>query len=192
MATLNASTPFQLVPNPYHIVPNPFEYNRAKIRTALHHSGEIWFCAKDVCEAVGLRWQGVGKSLRNIPAEWISIASLPNGDFQQDMYIICEPALYRLVFRSNKSLAVDFTNWVCCEIIPTIRKQGCYDQVSQQDQVKITKTIVKLVKELSHTQDAFIFDLLKRRLTSLCNCLGEPMPNLELLGQNRNQLGLGV
>lgn len=192
MATSNVNTPLQVIAKPYHIFPNPFEYNHVEIRAALHPSGDIWFCAQDVCMAVEIKWQGAGKSLRSIPAEWISIANISNALGKQDMHIICEPALYWLLSRSHKPMAVDFTHWVCGEVIPTIRKQGSFDPVSQQDQLTITESVIKLVKELRDTNDAFIFDLLKRRLKNLCNSLGEPIPNLALLGQDRDQLGLGV
>lgn len=44
----------------------------------------------------------------------------------RDLVIISEPAVYKLAFRSNKSEADAFTNWVVSEVLPAIRKSGRY------------------------------------------------------------------
>lgn len=49
----------------------------------------------------------------------------------QDTTVINEPAVYKLVFRSNKPEAEKFSDWVAEEVLPTIRKTGGY--VSNDD-----------------------------------------------------------
>ena len=39
---------------------------------------------------------------------------------------INEPNLYRIIFRSNKTEALNFQNWVFAEVLPSIRKTGSY------------------------------------------------------------------
>ncbi|MDO9957413.1 BRO family protein, partial [Glaesserella parasuis] len=50
----------------------------------------------------------------------------------QEVTFINEPNLYRIIFRSNKSQAIDFQNWVFEEVLPQIRKTGQYSQNSTQ------------------------------------------------------------
>ena len=46
------------------------------------------------------------------------------------MLVITEAGLYRLIFRSDKSEAKRFQDWVFKEVLPSIRKTGSYDTVS--------------------------------------------------------------
>ena len=50
---------------------------------------------------------------------------LTNGG-TQNMRIISESDLYRLVFGSELPNAVEFQDWVCEEVLPSIRKKGYY------------------------------------------------------------------
>ena len=45
---------------------------------------------------------------------------------EQDMKYISEGNLYRLIIRSKLPAAVRFENWVCDEVLPSIRKHGAY------------------------------------------------------------------
>ncbi len=48
-----------------------------------------------------------------------------NGGIQK-LKFINEPNLYRIIFRSNKTEALNFQNWVFAEVLPSIRKTGSY------------------------------------------------------------------
>lgn len=92
-----------------------------------------WFVAKDVCDALGIGWGS--RTLSNIPDAWRGVRKLrtprrnPDGSigFQlQDVVVINESAVYKLVFRSNRPEADAFTDWVADEVVPSIRKTGEY------------------------------------------------------------------
>ena len=51
----------------------------------------------------------------------------------QQITIINEPNLYRLIFRSNKPQAQAFADWVYSEVLPSIRKTGAYVSPAQQE-----------------------------------------------------------
>ena len=42
---------------------------------------------------------------------------------------ISEPGLYKLVFASRLETAEAFQDWVCEEVLPSIRKTGSYDNL---------------------------------------------------------------
>lgn len=95
---------------------------------------DLWFVAKDVCEALGISWRGTA-SLESIPASWRGIRKLRTPQANQygqrgfteiDVVVINEAAVYKLAFRSNKPSADAFTNWVAEEVLPSIRKTGSY------------------------------------------------------------------
>jgi prophage antirepressor-like protein len=84
-----------------------------------------WFAAKDICDILGL--SNTHQSLLNIPEKWkgvCKVSTINRGD--QDMSIVNESGLYKMILRSNKSEAQPFQEWVCEEVLPSIRKKGEY------------------------------------------------------------------
>ena len=102
-----------------------FNFNDTPIRT-VKDGDDVWFVAKDVCEALGITWKRTA-SLASIPDEWRGgwEFQLPSGI--QEMTVISEPAVYMLAFRSRRPEAVAFTRWVAEEVLPSIRKTGRYE-----------------------------------------------------------------
>ena len=92
-----------------------------KIRTA-GTSEDPMFCLKDVCDALGLRVDGVIKRI----GDPNPIGVLDSNGHRQGTYFINEKNLYRVIMRSNKKEAVLFQNWVCEEVLPCIRRNGMY------------------------------------------------------------------
>jgi prophage antirepressor-like protein len=163
-------------------VNNSFLFSDHKVRMAIDDNGDPWFCAKDVCEAIDIVWQGAAKTLKNSPKEWQGVGKLPTPSGVQDTFFITEPAVYRLIFRSNKPQAIEFTNWVCAEVLPTIRRQGYFGQLNANQCVALRYQKIKLLELLS-TKDAFTFDSVVVSLRAVCNLLGETMPNIGLLSE---------
>ncbi|MFN3881473.1 MAG: Bro-N domain-containing protein [Nitrincola lacisaponensis] len=175
-----------------HINPhqNPFLFSDKEVRTATDEQGEVWFCAKDVCSAIDIQWSGRGNTLRSIPESWVMVSYHETIKGDRDTVFINEAALYKMIFRSSKPQAEEFANWVCSEVLPALRKQGYFGLAKDIDQIKATNAMVSLLRTLSNTHDAFSFQLLSRRLRNLCNAMGEPMPDISLLGQDKDQLKL--
>jgi len=48
---------------------------------------------------------------------------------KQDMRVINEAGLYKLIMRSNKPIAEKFQEWVCEEVLPSIRKSGAKEKI---------------------------------------------------------------
>ncbi|MFM7988709.1 MAG: Bro-N domain-containing protein, partial [Candidatus Fonsibacter sp.] len=46
---------------------------------------------------------------------------------QKKAMFINEASLYRLTLRSKYSKAEEFTDWVCSEVLPSIKKHGTYE-----------------------------------------------------------------
>jgi prophage antirepressor-like protein len=95
---------------------------------------DLWFVAKDICEALGIVWKG-DESLASIPSHWKGVRKFRtptpqnNGsirDAEVEMIVIRESAVYKLVFRSNKPAADAFTNWIAEEVLPSIARTGMY------------------------------------------------------------------
>ena len=83
------------------------------------------FLAKQVGEALGIK--NVRESLRNVGANWKVVSFTDTLGGSQKMTFLKEPGLYQLIMRSNKKEAVQFQEWICGEVLPSIRKTGQYD-----------------------------------------------------------------
>lgn len=103
---------------------HPFQFKNHPIRTQLE-GGNLWFAARDVCEALTIKWNG--RALSAIPDEWQGLRSFLTPSGNQQVRAILEPAVYKLAFRSNKPEADAFTNWIASEVVPSIRKTGRYE-----------------------------------------------------------------
>lgn len=96
-----------------------------KVRIAMNESNEPLFCAKDVATALGYSNTADAisrhcKSGKNVFHEH------SNGFGGVNMIYIPEKDVYRLIMRSNLPDAEKFQDWVCDEVLPSIRKHGAY------------------------------------------------------------------
>lgn len=110
-----------------------FAYQSHQVRT-ITENHETWFVARDVCNALGLKWHG--KVLENIPTAWQGMRSHLTPSGKQRVRVVSEPAVYKLAFRSNKPEADAFTNWVASEVLPAIRKGGEYKAAPRQKPIE--------------------------------------------------------
>lgn len=101
-----------------------------QIRTAVTENGEPLFCLADLCKILDLQTNKV--KLRLSSKGWNTIPSPTNGGVQQ-LTFITEPNLYKCIFQSRKEEAEQFQDWVCGEVLPSIRKSGGY-MVSKADE----------------------------------------------------------
>jgi prophage antirepressor-like protein len=95
------------------------------VRVLKGDDGEIWFVAKDVCDALGIRTD----TLKMILDEDEVTKTDPNTvgvkvNAPHGISLINESGLYSLVLRSRKPEAKKFKKWVTGEVLPSIRKHG--------------------------------------------------------------------
>ena len=112
-----------------------FEYQGRRVRTVVK-DGEPWWVLKDVCAVLGLaKPDRVAARLHQSEKDAHPV-STPGGT--QEMLIVNEPGLYRVIFRSDKPEAADFQNWVYHEVLPQIRQTGGYGSRIPQTHEELT------------------------------------------------------
>ncbi|MDC6407299.1 Bro-N domain-containing protein [Xylella fastidiosa subsp. multiplex] len=101
----------------------PFDFHSHTVRVVMR-DGNPWFIATDVAVALGYR--DAANAARHVGAhqKGTHIVSTIKGN--QELTIVSEGGLYRLVLRSRKPEAVAFSDWVTDEVLPSIRKTGSY------------------------------------------------------------------
>lgn len=90
----------------------------------VEHEGEPWFVASDVAKALGYERPNDAVNAHCKKMNKFSYGNSPQGAMPYN--IIPESDVYRLVMRSNLPSAVEFQDWICEEVIPSIRRTGGY------------------------------------------------------------------
>ena len=128
--------------------------------------------------------------MENVPDEWFTMLYLNTVKGGKEAIFINEPGLYHLIFRSNKPKAREFANWVCSDVLPEIRKNGFFGTINDKQRLDYSKQISKLAIQLSETKDGMLVKFLVSELRTLCNLVGQPMPELHLLHTDFKQLDM--
>ena len=82
--------------------------------------GEWWAVAKDIANALGLTQ--VTRAINTLPKDGVTTSKvIDNMNREQNVNIINEKNIYRLVFKSRKKEAESFQDWVF-EVIKKLRK----------------------------------------------------------------------
>ena len=108
-----------------------FPATNQKIRVFVDPDGTLWFVAADVCRLLGYAkaWNAIKQHCK---PEGTAFHSILTDGGMQEVTVINEANLYRLISRSNAPNAEPFQDWVCEDVLPTIRKTGSYGHNSQQ------------------------------------------------------------
>ena len=111
------------------------------IRTMSDQQGQTWFCAKDVCDALG--YDQTHKAVKRHVEEGDGtkrplIDSLGR---EQQAIFINESGLYSLILSSKLEAARRFKHWVTSEVLPSIRKQGGYMVLRADESDEVEHTI---------------------------------------------------
>jgi prophage antirepressor-like protein len=142
---------------------------------------EFIFCAKDVCNVLGIEWEG-SKNIRFLDEDEKGVYKIhtPGGD--QELLFVTESGLYTLIIRSNKPAARKFRKWITSEVLPALRKYGVYsmdgkvmDRAGKRAEDKAVKALLdaidrglsatdkRLVARQCQTDEYEVYEVLTRR-----------------------------
>jgi len=109
--------------------------------------------ARDVCEVLELSQRD---AMARIPAVEKGYGFKPEGAAPHEaLATIREPGLYRLIFHSRKEQARRFQDFVFGEVLPCIRRHGCYPAPAVQ-QPKLDERVVILLEQLVMRHDQML------------------------------------
>ena len=111
-----------------------------EIRTA-GTSEKPLFCLADVCRVLDLQ---VTPTKNRLKPDGVSLIKVIDSlGREQEATFITEQNLYKVIMRSDKPQAEPFQDWVCGEVLPSIRKTGSY---SAGQQLSPSELILKLAQ----------------------------------------------
>jgi len=107
-----------------------FDFNSNQVRVINDDPNNPLFVAHDVATALGY------EKPRNAITRFCK-GALKQGGVQtnggaQELTVIKEPDLYRLIFGSKLKSAIKFQDWVFNEVLPSIRKTGKYEKPKEE------------------------------------------------------------
>lgn len=94
------------------------------IKVVTRAGDQLWFVLAEVCRP--LSFSNVPQTAQGLDEDEKGISKIDTLGGPQDMIIISEPGLYKLLGRSNKPEAKRFDRWVRHEVLTSIRKHGFY------------------------------------------------------------------
>lgn len=104
-----------------------FNYGEKQVRL-IKQGNEVWFVAKDVCDILEL--ENPTKAIKSLDDDEKNTLTIREGNQNQrgnpTFNIVNEPGLYKLIFKSRKAEAKQFTRWVTHEVIPAVIRTGTY------------------------------------------------------------------
>lgn len=114
----------------------------------IEKDGEPWFVAKDVCSILEIKEPH--RSIKGLDEDEKGRHSMTTPGGEQELTMINEAGLYRLIFKSRKKEAEDFKRWVCHDVLPSIRKTGAYlaPNISMEKLQNLIETIGEQYKLL--------------------------------------------
>ena len=106
-----------------------YNFHDSNIRVEQNDKGEVLFCLADVCASLNLTNATVianqVKDEFGIPKLNLGVVTRPDGS-RIEVNFITEPQLYFVMMRSRAKVAREFRQWICNEVLPSIRAQGAY------------------------------------------------------------------
>ena len=96
-----------------------FNYGEIPVRTLLL-DGEPWWVLGDVCRVLDLG--SPHKVADRLDPDEKGRNTIPTPGGNQNMAVINEPGLYKVILQSRKPEAREFSRWVTHEVLPAIRK----------------------------------------------------------------------
>lgn len=124
-----------------------FEYQNNAVRVAVKNN-EPWFVAKDVCKILDIgKYRDAISRLSDSQRGSVVVDTLGGN---QEMAVVSEAGLYKLVFTSRKPEAEKFTDWLAEEVLPSIRKHGMY---AEDELINNPDLFIKVLKELKEERE---------------------------------------
>ena len=133
------------------------------------------FCLADICRVLDLQVTPTKNRLKQDGVTLIKV--IDSLGREQEATFVSEQNLYKVIMRSDKPQAEPFQDWVCGEVLPSIRKTGGY---TAQQPLSPSELILRLaqmnvenerkMKELSDNQqrlESEIEEIRQRTITDL-------------------------
>lgn len=129
------------------------------------------FIAKQICDVLGFANHKDAIKNHVDPDDIFKLEMNDRLNRKQTVNCVNESGLYALIFGSKLPKAKKFKRWVTNEVLPAIRKQGCYSAqeqdstlISNEQQYELSSRVMRKTHALFGNKNySFVYRALKRR-----------------------------
>ena len=129
------------------------------------------FIAKQICDVLGFANHKDAIKNHVDPDDIFKLEMNDRLNRKQTVNCVNERGLYALIFGSKLPKAKQFKRWVTNEVLPAIRKQGCYSAqeqdnalISNEQQYELSSRVMRKTHALFGNKNySFVYRALKRR-----------------------------
>lgn len=111
-----------------------------------------WFVAVDVLAVLDIHEKNVSRVVKRLDDDEKGVVKLTTPGGLQEMWVVSEPGLYKIMLRARTPKAEAFTRFVTHEVLPSIRKYGFYDPNHIRDGKRGRPRLSESVKEQRETE----------------------------------------
>lgn len=145
-----------------------YNFHKSNIRVITSEDGVVLFCLVDVCASLQLtNANNIVNQIKeefSIPMLNIGMVTRPDGS-RIEANFITEPQLYFVMMRSRAKVAREFRQWICNEVLPSIRKNGSFNLNKELESIKPYNTW--FITEI--TNQCIKYGLDESAMSSFCN-----------------------
>lgn len=131
-----------------------FDFQGNEVRT-VELDGTTWFVAGDVTKILGYGG-GARNAIARLPERMKGVAKINTLGGVQQVTVVNEAGLNRLIMRSNVEGAERFQDWIAEEVLPSIRKTGGYGQAPALTGPELLARAVIEAQAMIEAKDAHI------------------------------------
>ncbi len=134
-----------------------------QVRTMQGECGEVLFCAKDVCEALGYAYAPHAIQRHVEEDDRLKRSIIDKLGREQLALFINESGLYALILGSRLESARRFKHWVTSEVLPAIRREGGYMAAleGETDEMVMARAI-RIMEKALEARDEQIAELMPK------------------------------
>jgi prophage antirepressor-like protein len=143
-----------------------FKFKENQELRTIEKDGQVWFVAKDVCNALELsNTTEAVRGLDDDEKQQLATNIINTEVGGRGTIIINESGFYKLAFKSRKKAAKRFAKWVTSEVLPAIRKNGHYaNHATNRVLVKLAERIESFSQETAKRNQPVI----RKQLGKIC------------------------
>ena len=139
-------------------------------------SEEPLFCLADICRVLDLQ---VTPTKNRIKPDGVSLIKVIDSlGREQEATFISEHNLYKVIMRSDKPQAEPFQDWVCGEVLPSIRKSGGYIATKEDDTPEMIMARAILVANETITRQKKQIEEAKRQIEQKDEKIAQDAPKV--------------
>ena len=146
------------------LVPQIFKHPEFGEVRVTDNEGDVWYVGRDVATSLGYAKPADAVRI-HVPDKYKGVFEIETPGGKQKVTFINEAGVYKLVLKSKMPKAEEFSDWLCADVAPSIRKTGVYMTTEAAEEILFNPDFIiglaKQVKDARAERDAALAQVAK-------------------------------